>query len=181
MRTLKYAILGLVSEKPMTGYDIYKAFEGSIGNFWSAKHSQIYPELKKLTTEKLLQYDIAISGAVKEKKVYTITKEGLKELDAWLREDEPLEPTAKDVFRLRMFFCSRLSHEETYHLLLSQKKKHEDKLAYLEDAYTSRYSHQPVEADLGDFLVLSGAISRERAYIDWLKDCLPYFHKSKMK
>ncbi len=47
MRTLKYAILGLVSQKPMTGYDIYKEFDGPIGNFWSAKHSQIYPELKK--------------------------------------------------------------------------------------------------------------------------------------
>ncbi len=177
MRTLKYAILGLVSEQPMTGYDILKAFEGPLGNFWSAKHSQIYPELKRLTQEKLLDYDIAITGTVMEKKVYTITKEGLAELDEWLREDEPLAPTAKDVFRLRMFFCNRLTHEETYQLLKSQKVKHEERLDFLEGEYQAYQEKEQIEDNLGDFLVLSGAISREKAYIEWLKDCMPYYEK----
>lgn len=32
----------------MTGYDLMKQFESTLCEFWSAKHSQIYPELKKL-------------------------------------------------------------------------------------------------------------------------------------
>lgn len=51
MRTLKYAILGLLNQKEMTGYDLMKQFESTLCEFWSAKHSQIYPELKKLTEE----------------------------------------------------------------------------------------------------------------------------------
>ncbi|MCX8179105.1 MAG: PadR family transcriptional regulator, partial [Candidatus Aenigmarchaeota archaeon] len=42
MRTLKYAILGLLNRKPMTGYDLSKEFSYQLGNFWSANHSQIY-------------------------------------------------------------------------------------------------------------------------------------------
>ena len=45
MRTLKYAILGLLMRSPVTGYDIAKEFGDGLGCFWSAKHSQIYPEL----------------------------------------------------------------------------------------------------------------------------------------
>lgn len=176
MRTLKYAILGLVSQKPMTGYDIYKAFDGPLGNFWSAKHSQIYPELKKLTDEKLLNYDIAITGEVLQKKVYSITQAGIEELDHWLASDEPIAPTAKDVFRLRMYFCERMDHRIVHELLLSQLKQHQKKLEYLQASKDERYPTMAIdEAHLGDFLVLSGAISRENAYIEWLKSCLPYF------
>ena len=49
MRTLKYAILGLIRRGPVTGYDIAREFRSqALSNFWHAKHSQIYPELKKL-------------------------------------------------------------------------------------------------------------------------------------
>ena len=48
MGVLKYAILGLLNQKSMTGYDITKEFEEKLCEFWSAKHSQIYPELKTL-------------------------------------------------------------------------------------------------------------------------------------
>ena len=72
MRTLKYAILGLLNRKPMTGYDISKEFNFQLAEFWSAKHSQIYPELKKLVSEELIIFKIEISGDVLEKKVYYI-------------------------------------------------------------------------------------------------------------
>ena len=34
MRTLKYAILGLVNRKPLTGYDLSKEFSKELNNFW---------------------------------------------------------------------------------------------------------------------------------------------------
>lgn len=67
MRTLKYAILGLLNKEPMTGYDIGKEFSKDLGEFWTAKHSQIYPELKKLLNEGLIVYEIQISGEILEK------------------------------------------------------------------------------------------------------------------
>lgn len=71
MGTLKYAILGLLNRKPMTGYDLSKEFNFQLNEFWSAKHSQIYPELKKLTNEDLIVHEVEISGDVLEKKFTT--------------------------------------------------------------------------------------------------------------
>ena len=52
--TLKYAILGLLNKKSMTGYELKKEFETTLFEFWNAKHSQIYPELKALTENGLV-------------------------------------------------------------------------------------------------------------------------------
>ena len=102
MRILKYAILGLLNKTPMTGYDLTKEFNHELANFWYAKHSQIYPELKKLTQEELVTFDIQISGDVLEKKQYSITAKGKQEFMEWLSKEELLPKTAKDVFRLRL-------------------------------------------------------------------------------
>lgn len=79
MRTLKYAILGLLNQKEMTGYDLMKQFESTLCEFWSAKHSQIYPELKKLTEEGCIAYKQESSDNGLEKKLCLITDEGQRE------------------------------------------------------------------------------------------------------
>ena len=74
MRTLKYAILGLINRKPMTGYDITREFNSNnLANFWYAKHSQVYPELGRLMEEKLVTCEVVIQGEKLEKKLYSIT------------------------------------------------------------------------------------------------------------
>ena len=60
----------------MTGYELSKEFESGLFEVWSAKHSQIYPELKSLYEAGLIDYQVEISGTVLEKKVYTITSDG---------------------------------------------------------------------------------------------------------
>ena len=76
MRTLKYVILGLLMRHPMSGYDITKEFQNGLTEFWDAKHSQIYPELRRLYDEGLITYEVQISGEALEKKVYSITEQG---------------------------------------------------------------------------------------------------------
>ena len=174
LRTLKYAILGLLNRRPMTGYDIGKEFNYQLGKFWSAKHSQIYPELKKLVDEQLIVYNIEISGDVLEKKVYNITEKGRAEFLKWLNKDEPMEPTPKSVFRLRMYYSNNLDvetrilflenhliqHEERHAFLLIQMERYKDKIPSLDSE------------DFGDYLVLDGAIMREETNIKWLKKCI---------
>lgn len=55
MGVLKYAILGLLNRQKMTGYDISRACDTSLFEFWNAKPSQIYPELKSLTEAGLVE------------------------------------------------------------------------------------------------------------------------------
>lgn len=176
MRTLKYAILGLINREPMTGYDITGEFNNNnLANFWYAKHSQVYPELNRLAEEGLLTCQVVIQGEKLEKKLYTITDKGRSELQEWLMRDEPLGPTPKDVFRLRMYFSDFMTREEMKKHLVDQIQKHTDKRRYLSDNMKkNHYDTVPAlgTKEYGDYLVLEGAILRETSYIQWLENAL---------
>lgn len=176
MRTLKYAILGLLMRKNMSGYDLNKEFNSGLIEFWSAKHSQIYPELKKLVAEGLVEFKIEISGDVLEKKIYQITKKGKQEFLNWLHQDVEIEPTPKDVFRLRMYFSENLDSKELLRLLDSQIKQHNLKLKHLQDTNDS-FETVPAKGtvEFADYLVLQSAIMREDYYLEWLNLCKNYF------
>lgn len=174
MRNLKYVILGLLTQKPMTGYEIKQRFEGALSEFWYANHSQIYPELKRLTEEDMIQYKIQIVGNSLEKKVYTITEAGKKEFNIWLKKKEGLEATPKDIFRLRLFFSNELPKEMQMELIQDQLELHRERLQHLEKnkTYFDELCKEEMSAELCDYMVLEGAIMREEAYCNWLKKCL---------
>lgn len=176
MRTLKYAILGLLMRKNMSGYDLNKEFNSGLIEFWSAKHSQIYPELKKLVAEGLVEFKIEISGDILEKKIYQITEKGKQEFLNWLHQDVEIEPTPKDVFRLRMYFSENLDSKDLLRLLDSQIKQHDLKLKHLQDINDS-FETVPAKGtvEFADYLVLQSAIMREDYYLEWLNLCKNYF------
>lgn len=65
--TLRYILLGLLSKKKMTGYELNQSFKNEIGEFWQAKHSQIYPELAKMEEQGIIQHQVEITGEKLEK------------------------------------------------------------------------------------------------------------------
>ncbi len=175
MRVLKYAILGLLNRQPMTGYDIGKEFNYELAEFWHAKHSQIYTELKKLHDEGLVTYDIEISGDILEKKQYTITDAGKQDLIKWLHKDELIERTAKDVFRVRMYFSNNLDLESRIKLLESQQMQHKRRLNQLKKTSEQYPEVPPHDSDrFGDFIVLENAIMREESILNWIEKCIGY-------
>ncbi|MGE5576976.1 MAG: PadR family transcriptional regulator, partial [Syntrophothermus sp.] len=56
--SLPYAILGFLSYRPMTGYDLGNFFKQSVAHFWHAELSQIYRELGKLEEKGLVKSEI---------------------------------------------------------------------------------------------------------------------------
>lgn len=167
MRALKYCILGLISEQPLTSQEINQTILDNIGNFWSTKHIQVMPELQRLTKEKLITYN--------GQKQYMITDEGEQELDNWLIKDQAIDNRAKDIFQMRMYFSSRMSDERVLELLNSQIVQHQAKLKFLEVIFNQRYkTNRPTHKQRGDFFNLKCCIKKENAYIDWLKECYTY-------
>lgn len=172
MRTLKYAILGLVNRKPLTGYDLTKEFSKELNNFWHAKQSQIYPELQRLVDEELLTFDIVITGEVLEKKVYQITEKGKKALHKWLLTEENLPPTPKDPFKLKVYFSECLSKEDILKSLQFQLEQKKAKYTILHDKLKQDYqvAPTPISIAFNDYIVLKAAILREEAYLKWLEE-----------
>ena len=176
MGTLRYAVLGLLNRKDMTGYELTREFNSSLAEFWSARHSQIYPELRSLAEEGLVIYEVETSGTALEKKRYSITAEGRRAFMAWEKKPQKPKPTPKDEFRLQLFFSDSLKPAERAVLLDDQLRVHAERLAHLEkneaDLLAGRDAAALKGAEQSDYLVLLGALERERASCRWLEKCL---------
>jgi DNA-binding PadR family transcriptional regulator len=106
--SLRYALLGLLSDRTASGYDLLKTFEMSLGTVWPATQSQVYTELTKLADAGLIT--VSTEGP-RGRKEYTLAEPGLAELRHWLVEVPPQRVTRSEVL-LRVFFLGVLTPEQ---------------------------------------------------------------------
>ena len=119
---LRHAILGLLSHRPQSGYDLNRAFSSSIVYFWYADQSQIYRTLDRLETDGAISTRVIPQSGRPYRRVHSLTESGRAELDAWLAS--PLEPArVKDPLLARVFFAARLGHERVDELLAEAEEK----------------------------------------------------------
>ena len=90
--SLKFAILGFLSTTPATGYDLAKQFTDGIGASWYAIPSQIYPELRRLEEDGLIEGELSTSDRL-NKRTYELTKRGQQELHQWIESAVEYPPT----------------------------------------------------------------------------------------
>src|SRR6266511_5517972 len=76
-------VLGLLANRPLSGYDIKAIVDRSTRFFWAASYGQIYPELRRLEAEGLIEGRDAPAGG-RRRRVYELTSTGRAELEAWL-------------------------------------------------------------------------------------------------
>ena len=99
--SLRSALLTLLSAGPHTGYDLAKNFHSSVGFLWHAPDSQIYPELKKMQAEQLIEgYPVPWGSKGATKTEYAITDAGLDYLNTWQGQPVTYRPERSEV-RLR--------------------------------------------------------------------------------
>jgi DNA-binding PadR family transcriptional regulator len=90
----------------MSGYDIRKEAEGSIGYFWSESYGQIYPALRELGARGWIRRRAGTRGRNRDRHVYEITARGREELAAW-RAQPPRDPPLRNELLLKLFFGGR--------------------------------------------------------------------------
>ncbi|HEV8614077.1 MAG TPA: PadR family transcriptional regulator [Methylomirabilota bacterium] len=100
--TSRYAVLGVLSLGPMTGYDIKKVIEGSIAHFWSESYGQIYPILRTLAAERLAEQRTERQRGKPDRRIYSLTTEGREELRRWLAVPARVE-TFRSELLLKLF------------------------------------------------------------------------------
>ena len=97
-------MLGLLGrERTLSGYDLRKCAERSVGYFWAPARSQIYAVLPRLVGAALVTRRDVAQTQRPDKHVYRITAAGKRALRAWLEEPVDAEPD-RDVFLLKLFF-----------------------------------------------------------------------------
>ena len=106
-----FALLGILTHGPQSGYDIKKHISQSIGYFWQESYGQLYPTLKNLVASGFAKMHIETNEGKPDKKVYEITKEGRNHLKIWLANPIELMPKLRHELLLKLFFGSESSPE----------------------------------------------------------------------
>lgn len=106
--TTPNALLGLLSLRPMSGYDIRQLISKSIGHFWSESYGQIYPGLKQLAAEGLVEKKTERSKGKPDRHLYSITPDGRERLREWLKIPVS-EEVARNELLLKLFFGAHVA------------------------------------------------------------------------
>ncbi len=169
----RYAILGMLSYAPMSGYDLRKFIEQSTSNFWNESYAQIYPMLKQLTSEGLTTFHVEKQEGRPERSVYELTEKGWLELRNWLTEPVEHQQVGRNELLLKLFFGGRmpvaysLEHVERFRSLLTHALQHYESL---------RSSLSDEHAQAQDLIywqiTLSYGFHTTRALIDWCEETL---------
>lgn len=109
--SLEHAILGFLNYRPYSGYDLKKFFDTSVRHFWPADQSQIYRTLARMSGKGWVGIEVIRQESRPDRKLYTITDSGRRELREWLISPLAHEgPRSADM--IQVFFAAQLSDEE---------------------------------------------------------------------
>ena len=110
---LGYALLGLIQQKPASGYDLRKIFaETPMGSF-SDSPGAIYPALRRLEERRLVQGSIEAGSGLRQRKVLRLSAAGQAELKKWLSAPITQDDLARrtNELMLRFAFLDRVMGE----------------------------------------------------------------------
>ena len=166
------AILACLTERPMSGYELAKTFDSSIGFFWKADHQQIYRELSKLRDRGHIQGHEVVQSGKPNKLVYTLTSEGRAALRHWAAR--PSSPSSiKDDLLVRLYALDSIDLEPLRADLMARLEYHRDRLSRYERILSKRFPQgNAAPADIGKLLLLRMGLRYERAAAEWCEEAL---------
>jgi len=170
--TLGYVILALLAAKPQSGYDLARQMKPSQGFLWQARHSQIYPELARLTTSGLVAFQRVDQRSGPPRRVHSVTPKGRAELASWIGAP-PQSRATNDELVVKAYAMQRISAEKAVAMLREELGQHERRLGSLEvfvGALDFSASKRPAASPgFGEYAALRRAIGAEREYISWCR------------
>src|SRR4051812_32754130 len=149
--TTDYAVLGMLTLKPMSGYDIRATVAKSIAYFWTESYGQIYPTLKRLARERLVTRRSEKAGG-RERHVYAITAEGREALAGWIAlPAQPRPPRNELLFKL--FFARQVSPAEAAAQVERFRAEQENAIARFRGVEQELYQRHANNPDLAYWLI----------------------------
>ena len=168
-----YVILGLLSEQPLTGYEMKKIIDLRFHFFWSESYGQLYPELKRMLDQQLIAL-IVTEETSRGKQQYRITPEGLEELRRWLYLPPETETLRLEIL-LKLYFAKLASTEVMRAHVAAFHAAHQMDLLILDRFKQELESIDDPHHNHGDILrVIDFGIKTNNAYIAWCTETLQY-------
>jgi DNA-binding PadR family transcriptional regulator len=171
---LELAILGLLKERPMHGYQLSRELTQALGGFWRVSYGSLYPTLRRLERDGAIvsqPSDQPVAGR-RRKNVYRITEDGESSFLALLQETPHDTQTEDTRFRVRLAFFRYLPPETRLRLLERRRASLEDRLTSISDSlraarekvddYALALMQHGRDSTASDIAWLEGLIEAER-------------------
>ena len=173
--TLEFAVLGLLHESPMHGYELRKQLTGVLGWGRVLSYGSLYPALKKMLRAGWITEHVSAPepGAVSRRQriVYELTPAGDARFKVLMSDAGPAS-WEDDNFDVRFAFFSRTDMEIRLRILEGRRARLEERLARVQgqlartkremDAYAAELQRHGVESVEREVRWLSDLIDEER-------------------
>lgn len=172
---LELAILGLLKEKAMHGYELKKQLNQKLGHFWQVSLGSLYPTLSRLWERGAIEAIFSGEDTPRRKNVYRITERGEQEF-LKLIDDRATTQWEEEKFPLRFAFFRYVKPEIRIRLLERRKAYLHEKLDDLRaslreaheriDSYTLSLMRHGLDSTASDIAWLDELIVAERRLLD---------------
>lgn len=169
---LSEAILVCLKERPMSGYDLAKNFDASIGFFWRASHQQIYRELGKLRLKGHVESQEISQSGKPNRIVHTITEDGKAALMAWSMKPCK-QPSIKDELLVKFYGIDGVDISAFIEQLSLRLEQHQTKLSKYHRIKARHYDGKELSLNgRGKLIALELGIKQEQHQIDAISDAI---------
>lgn len=168
--SINYAILGMLSARSLTGYDLKKIIQDSPFMPWSGNNNQIYKALVELLEEGWVTNEVHHQDSAPSKKIYTITDAGREELKAWVLSPPEL-PEFKNTFLVRLAWADSLDPKELNALLTGYEQEIYLQIA-AEEEKLRRGEFSPRRTTRETYLweqIHGRVLEQYRSELDWIR------------
>jgi DNA-binding PadR family transcriptional regulator len=174
---LEFAVLGLLHESPMHGYELRKRLNAALGAFRALSYGTLYPCLRGLLDQGLIseasvtQHAAATAGSKRARIVYELTADGKEQFQELLKE---AGPTAweDDTFDVHLAFFARTEAEVRLRILEGRRSRLQERLDRQrhvlggDDRYLSELRRHAIESVEREVRWLTDLIDAERSTQD---------------
>jgi PadR family transcriptional regulator AphA len=161
--SLRYLILGLLAQRPMSGYDIKRLLKGLNWLIGSPSSGSLYPILRELLEKEMATVQVVPGEGKPSRKIYSITDAGRQDLQAWV--DQPIAPGEPlKAFLMRLLLADHLSQAA----LTTHFRQRRTQVAGQRDALTETAAALDGTMDLGQRLALGYGLALASAELEWL-------------
>jgi DNA-binding PadR family transcriptional regulator len=169
--SVKFAMLGILAEKNLHGYELKSSFDEKVGEFWSLNYGQIYSTLDRLEKEDLVTHDLQAQDRRPDKKIYSITGKGRTELEEWLSTPVNRVRALRDEFFIKLVFMDREDPGPILELIEKQKALYLKQMNKLTNQKVSLKKKSENADTLTAELLMDAGLFHAEADIKWLTLC----------
>jgi DNA-binding PadR family transcriptional regulator len=165
--SLRYFVLGLLAQRPMSGYDIRRVLKGLSWLVSSPSSGSLYPILRELLRDGLVVMEVVPGLDRPDRKVYSLTEAGSRALRTWIDKAVPSGAPLR-AFLMHLLLAGNLSSSKLITHLRQRREQVEASHATLHE--TAQGADK--EKNPGRQLALDYAMALATAELTWLDTTL---------